>query len=379
MITVVKNSVANVLKTCLLIVISLLFSLLLCEGLLRGVFPQRLIYKMGHPLTLSVHIPNFKGVVYNPYEKGLKVKLQFNAQGFRQRYGEPLKRIPYEKDPSTYRILCLGDSVVESAQVEWEESFPVKLQNMFEANPSGKKVEVLSMGVGGWDQANELVYYKIEGAKFRPDLLVLFIFLHNDPGGNLITWKALKKIYESHESGYFVKRSPLEEAKIYVGSHSYVYSLLKRASELGEPEANASWIQKPLIALRESLRKLQKQMKVVNVPETTAKHGYPKSRQWELMEELLGEFKGLTSRSKTDLLLVIVPGKETGDGNPETMAILDGARGVAKRLGLSDIDLYSKFREKGPLSSFYYEKDKHFNVGGHEAVAQILYEAFSKR
>jgi lysophospholipase L1-like esterase len=81
-----------------------------------------------------------------------------------------------EKPPGVRRILLLGDSVVESLEVEkLDDMMNRQLEMLY---PDGK-TEVLNFGVNGYCTLAEVELLRTKGLKFKPDLVVL-VFVEND-------------------------------------------------------------------------------------------------------------------------------------------------------------------------------------------------------
>ena len=352
--------------------VGILLSLVAAEFFLRIFNPQPILYVQGHPLTVSAHVPDFDGVVHSLYEKGLKKRVYFNAQGIRRPLGSR-QNISYQRQPgSSYRIFFLGDSMVEAAQVDYEESMMYLLEKKLNTQAADRRYEVLSMGVGGWDQANELEYYKIEGSRFKPDMLVLFVFPHNDLDGNRVTWSSVKPIYKGKEDSFYVPRSWPQKLKIFLGSHSHFYSFLRRVSDTYTPEEQPGTFRRLLIRWRLTMRGWQEKHQIANALKTFASNAYPPEREWEVFSELLSEFQRLTAASNTRLLLVAVPWKESA--SPENLRRMKGVETVAEAAGISLVRLDEEFKKRGNVSDYFYKSDKHMNARGHACVAQILAE-----
>lgn len=90
----------------------------------------------------------------------------------------------YEKPPSTFRILSLGDSVVMGWGVREEDTYGRQLQLLLNQKSSGdQRFEVINAGVPGWSLDNALAYLQAEGLKYEPDLVVLDVTIANDING----------------------------------------------------------------------------------------------------------------------------------------------------------------------------------------------------
>ena len=155
----------------------LLFSALLC------VLFAELAVRMIAPQKLSIWAHTSDGLVV----------LRANVRGHRTRQGKLFEtnsmglRGPdhaTEKQAGVYRILLMGDSFMEAAQVEWDDSLAKLLERRL-ANGSKRPVEVITAGVSGWTTDDYLTYFRLYGAKFSPDLILISMTLHNDVYENL--------------------------------------------------------------------------------------------------------------------------------------------------------------------------------------------------
>lgn len=105
-------------------------------------------------------------------------RVTFNSKGLRG------AEVAYEKPSDVFRILIIGDSFVEALQVDYPETFYALLQKQIaDRGAGGKRVEVLAMGRMGWGSLQEYLYYRVEGHKFAPDLVLLMFYI-NDVADN---------------------------------------------------------------------------------------------------------------------------------------------------------------------------------------------------
>jgi len=100
-----------------------------------------------------------------------------NSLGFLDR--EPV--VP--KPPGTFRILVLGDSFVEAAQVAIPRKFPRLLEERLRHDFPGRKIDVVALGYSGTGQANQLGFYEAFGRALQPDLVMLVV-VNNDYANN---------------------------------------------------------------------------------------------------------------------------------------------------------------------------------------------------
>lgn len=75
------------------------------------------------------------------------------------------------------RILVLGDSVAEAAHVERGKGFADLLEKRFDAL---EDVDVVNTGVAGFSLQNQVLYYRNEGVRYSPDLVLSEFNIQND-------------------------------------------------------------------------------------------------------------------------------------------------------------------------------------------------------
>ncbi len=102
-----------------------------------------------------------------------EVTYTYNADGLNERFNYEI-----EKPANTFRIITLGDSFTFGHYVNTDENWTEKLEDML--NRSGqqicdyKKVEVINLGMAGWDIPYIVKRYQDLGAKYQPDLIIWF-------------------------------------------------------------------------------------------------------------------------------------------------------------------------------------------------------------
>lgn len=103
----------------------------------------------------------------------LEIEYSINADSLHERYEYQI-----EKDPNTFRIITLGDSFTFGLFMKLEENWTEILEDKLN-NPTLckklNKVEVINLGVYGYDIQYSVERYKLRGAKYNPDLVIWFI------------------------------------------------------------------------------------------------------------------------------------------------------------------------------------------------------------
>jgi lysophospholipase L1-like esterase len=99
------------------------------------------------------------------------------------------------KSPGTYRIVVLGDSMVEAIQVDREKTFWAQLDRELQSctGRRDRKIEVLNFGVSTYGTANELLRLEHDAGAYTPDLVVVVFspsdIQDNHPKLDLLTVK----------------------------------------------------------------------------------------------------------------------------------------------------------------------------------------------
>jgi lysophospholipase L1-like esterase len=92
--------------------------------------------------------------------------VSINSRGFRDREFTTTKR------PSTFRIVCVGDSWTFGANVDQEDAYPQRVGAMLEREHPGQ-FEVLNLGVMGYSSSQGLQFLKRTVLDLQPDLVLI--------------------------------------------------------------------------------------------------------------------------------------------------------------------------------------------------------------
>jgi hypothetical protein len=96
------------------------------------------------------------------------VEVRINSQGLRD-----LERT-IEPSPGTFRVLALGDSFIEGYTVDSKQTITQRLEERL--NDAGCRAEVINGGTSAYSTDQEYLFYKTDGARYRPSLVLLFVF-----------------------------------------------------------------------------------------------------------------------------------------------------------------------------------------------------------
>jgi lysophospholipase L1-like esterase len=306
---------------------------------------------------------------------------KINSLGFPDR--EPVS----PKPAGTFRILVLGDSFVEAAQVRIEEKFHVLLEALLNKSFSPRRFDTVALGYSGTGQANQLPFYEVVGTQLQPDLVIL-LFVANDFANNSVLLESVRHgISPDHPFRVFFERNP-------------TMGKFERLSI--DPDWNAHTL--PVRAATESetyrlriafLRGLSQ-----NYDKALSGWNYPNDFDFDAMfyaedlprafvdaleatEHVLGLYSRLAKRDQFKLLIVAAENvTEMGSGS--------GTRGYSKRgqmkklmemanrLSIPVLDLYPEFVKLGDLAQAHFRYDSHWSPTGHNWAATAIAKYLEK-
>jgi hypothetical protein len=173
----VAKTVGQRFAPLLLAVASILFTLLVLEGVIRflrlGEGRGKEEAEIGRyheydPILGWSKTPGAR-VVYRRREYTVEVAI--NSHGLR----DPERG--YRTPPSATRILALGDSFIEGYTVPLPQTATQVLESSLGA--AGCAAQVINGGTAGYSNDQELLFYETEGQRYAPRVVVLF-FYYND-------------------------------------------------------------------------------------------------------------------------------------------------------------------------------------------------------
>ena len=103
---------------------------------------------------------------------GITYQIQTNEKHLRR-----AKNLPYEKPENTFRILCLGDSILFGFGANNEETFTYYLEKILNKKFRGTTFEVINAAAPGWGLLEYYLFLKNEGYKYSPDLIITTTFI----------------------------------------------------------------------------------------------------------------------------------------------------------------------------------------------------------
>jgi len=168
---------SEIRRNGLLLIISVLATLLLAEGILRvsGIARMTARFTCFHPVV---------GKVYCAYAKGTFSKGGFSNHLVINSDGMVDREYPLAKPAGTLRIALLGDSFAASEYLPVDEKFEGLLERDL-SRELGKPVEILNFGISGGETWDQLQIFHLKAIKYRPDLVLLSLYWGNDITDNI--------------------------------------------------------------------------------------------------------------------------------------------------------------------------------------------------
>lgn len=327
------------------------------------------------------------------------------------RFGWKDKEWAIKKPAKTYRVAVLGDSYVESLDMEPEKNFLQIAQNRLNAvlAPKGFQTEWMNFGRSGFTQTEELFVLKKDIAPFEPDLLVVFFFATNDIEdiSPLTTTDPIRPYYfETKKGGLRFDRnfsktrsfkikswiSPIKNHSALVSLLTQRYSLLMRYQDLSKLRRKAN---------RRTASPVKSYLSLcTRDPDMRYRKNY------RMNKRLIHEMAKFAKRRGMEMLLVnvdlpsyqpeIEKSFETLDPSFNPLFFEKDLADFAGDLGIGFVGLQSVFRKEflkngRPLHWNYWglkvktphweygAHDGHWNEEGHQVVGKTLAGALKSR
>ena len=348
------------------------------------------------------HIPNASGWWVNIDSPGeFQTYVHINSKGLRD------QEYSYEKPSKEFRILVLGDSFVDALEVPLEDSFQEVLEarlNEWQDRP----LKVINGGVWGYGNDLELLFYRLEGYKYQPDLVLLAFqptsdvlenhremetqymgrvykpfFVLNNGELELTNWPFPVESVESPPP-----QGPVEHVKAWLASHSRFYHVA------------GHFIKRRLGSLAGVLRGIgimdpSERNTVANgIPMAAYLYAVDYTPQWEeawaVTKAIVAQLNREVSANGGRLVVLLLPDRYQVEDDywaseqqmypamQEGEWDLDKPNGIMHQFltqeGIPALEMLDEFRARAQETGrpLYYSKDGHWNVEGHHLAGELL-------
>jgi lysophospholipase L1-like esterase len=300
---------------------------------------------------------------------GWGAKVAVNSHGFRG----PERELAA---PGRVRWIALGDSVTFGNDLAYEETWPAVLERELAAR--GAAVDVLNLGLGGYDTGQELATLEELGLAFEPQRVVLG-FCVNDLG---VVSMSMESAFDEADRGRLLYASRIAQWwRVESADRAARLALAEKNREAAYAHAFATEILPPedWLAGQERFARLRAAV----AAEPSAEQDLASRRippRWYASAARVGRFAWamgalaeLAQREKFDVHVLLIPYLE------EDARIEEGYQLVAelaRAQGFTVIDPRREFRTRGFGELRIRAEDPvHPNAEGHGLLAQALVES----
>lgn len=314
--------------------------------------------------------PSMRVLVKNHTVSGRDIELTTNELGYR---GPNLG----EKQKNDFRILVLGDSITLGDYVEYEETYPYKIEEFLQKESQGEiNIQVINAGVGSIGLENELAILKESGLFLKPDIVLVGLFL-NDAFETAVFWpnsvklpQFLRRSYLFH--GFFKVINLVRFTRGYLKfSQAQMYREKEKFVEQNQV-ADQDW--------RESEDGIN-----YLIAQSFLDWGFAFSPlYWQKIEPLLGEMKKLAQENHFHLAVVFLPVKYQVESVVVKNEPQNKFNEILTKMEIDYFDPLPSLRKKyqEDQASLYYDHC-HYTPGGNgflgEVIGQLLLGLIEKR
>lgn len=266
-----------------------------------------------------------------------------NADGFRG----PL--VPQAKPPGTFRVVVVGDSLSFGYGVPEDAAFPMRLGVLLAARPGAPAVDVVDLGVSGYNPYTEAALFAGRGVAWHPDLVLVQFCVNdlNDPTMHFDTSTAVRlgtlpdEAFPDPTTRHTLPPRPFD------CRGWRICRLIAHAVRPAAPTDPAT--------LRAAL----------------LMHEEPSARELAWLAARYAEIDRTARAAGARVALLVFPFQGQLDG-PDAPPLQAALRGVAERLGWLTIDLLPALRAAAAGGRSPFLDPWHPTAAGHAAVARAI-------
>jgi lysophospholipase L1-like esterase len=340
-----------------------LFALATCELATRAMFPappdptrQPQIVYQSDPDIRYVLAPQQRGWIDDGF-------VTTNSLGFRGR------EVVLPKPHGRLRIVAIGDSITFGWGVNDDDTFCARIEQLLREKFAGRDLDVVNLGVGGYDTWQEVALLKRNAARLQPDL-VLVGFYSNDVPESLgdketTTTPESPSASGGAEAGRILHLNPAPSswwiAQLRKSRAIYTTGrVVNRLSHRGEWGASSFSMELDLLQGRDSSELM------------TA---------WGRVAGQLNELRSMATTLGFSVGVVVLPPREQVLGVYPNASYQSKLRAIASQLGFHVIDpLPALVKSRRQIDALFIPYDRnHPSAVGHRVLAQTIVEQLEQQ
>lgn len=342
-----------------------------------------------HPLYGWRNIPNASG--WESCYGECNVYVEINSLGLRN------AEISYEAEGGLGRILVLGDSMTAAMQVPLQDTFEAVLGRKLNEGIDVGEWDVINGGINAFGTDNELIFYRLEGKKYDPNIVLLAVYLANDVYNNSRTLEISrggsdhKPYFELGGDGQLILHNfpveSLDTVPIKIGSFLKKHFQLPRfVAQVLALRGQVPAAIAPLVELVGGARGVE--AGASEGSESRLRHdicaeeySIQVEEAWQITKALIERLRVEVQESGAEFAVVMLP------ASPQITVPRDGEpwycdkanqelAGFLEDQGIPYLDLLPSFRQHEMVSAdpLYFERDFHMNSAGHKIAGEMIYE-----
>src|SRR5262249_22324448 len=271
---------------------------------------------------------------------------------------------PRQKTAGAFRILILGDSMIQAQGVSLEDAMVTQLEGLLNNSTQTGAIEVLNGGTFGYSPMLEYLYLREIIDPLQPDLVVVGFFLENDvgedyfytqkahssPDGTVLSfddrdwpWSSILEMLDrgpdvqTLDMGWGLEPDHLWAGVKDVLRHSQVLRLVKsRVDGLAYPAQR----EREVALVREHRGEIRYDLGLVNYPVGTREE---RLAYWAISAKYLEMMSLLCRERGVPMVLLVIPPAERLDGTTEFDEPYEVLEELGRRLSVPVINLLPDF------------------------------------
>jgi lysophospholipase L1-like esterase len=335
-----------------------LFALAACEVAARVVFPAppnptrqpQIVYQFD-PDIRYVLLPNQRGWIDDGF-------VTTNSLGFRGR------EVGSSKPAGRFRIVAIGDSVTFGWGVNDSETFCSQLEQLLHRRLPDRDLDVVNLGVGGYDTRQEVLLLERNVSRLQPDLVLVGFYSNDVPEalGDKETAApvGIQVASADSQAGRVLHLNPAPSSWVdaQMRRSRAIYTtgrVLKRLSHRGEWGMSGFSMELDLLEGRES-------------PELDT--------AWGRVAKQLNDLRSMSTSFGFSVGIVVLPPREQVMGVYPNARYQSRVRAIANELGFVVIDpLPALAKSRANVDALFIPYDRnHPSAAGHRVLAQTIAE-----